>query len=80
MTYHVMLTNFGTKFADTFKTFEDAVKFAKTKGFEATISEDDLNEIAGTWSPIGGARRWHIQHDSHVNEYEYQNYRRIHAA
>lgn len=56
--FQVSLTNFGTYFADQFATFEAAVAFAKTKGFEATIHDVTYGGIAGTWSPIGGANRW----------------------
>lgn len=55
--FTVSLTNFGTHYADKFATFEAAVAFAKSKGFEATI-HNDANGVAGTWSPLYGARRW----------------------
>lgn len=54
--FTVSLTNFGTHFADRFDTFDAAVAFAKTKGFEATIHT--TSGVAGTWSPISGATRW----------------------
>jgi hypothetical protein len=54
--FQVSLTNFGTKFSNSFATFEQAVEFAKSKGFECTIHSG--NSVAGTWSPIGGSRQW----------------------
>lgn len=56
--FTVSLTNFGTYFTNTFSTFEEAVEFAKSKGFEATIGYEKANGVAGTWSPISGAQRW----------------------
>jgi len=55
--FYVSLTNFGTYFAERFATFEEAVAFARAKGFEATIHHT-AGGVAGTWSPLGGARRW----------------------
>lgn len=56
--FSVSLTNFGTYFAERFDSFEAAVAFARSKGFEATIHDNVAGGVAGTWSPIGGARRW----------------------
>lgn len=56
--FTVSLTNFGIHFPQTFDSFEDAVEFAKSKGFEATIGYEPANGVAGTWSPIGGSCRW----------------------
>lgn len=56
--FQVSLTNFGVYFAEKFNSFADAVEFAKSKGFEATIHDTKNGGVAGTWSPIGGARKW----------------------
>jgi hypothetical protein len=57
--FSVSHTNFGRHFEECFATFDDAVTFAKAKGFEATIHDVINGGVAGTWSPIGGAQRWH---------------------
>jgi hypothetical protein len=54
--FKVSLTNFGILFPDSFETFEAAVVFVKSKGFEATIF--DTKNVVGSWSPIGGTRRF----------------------
>lgn len=59
--FTVSLTNFGTHFADRFETFQAAVGFAQTKGFEATIHDLTHGGVAGTWSPISGACHWNYR-------------------
>lgn len=56
--FQVSLTNFGTYFAERFETFEAAISFAKSKGFEATIHDTKNGGIAGSWRPIGGVSDW----------------------
>lgn len=58
--YQVQLTNFGTYFPNRFDTFEQAIEFAKLKGFEATIHDLDYKRggVAGLWSPIRGVEDW----------------------
>lgn len=51
--YHIFLSNMGYGFPDRFSTFDAAVAFAKTKGFEATIYHNKAP--VGHWSPISGA-------------------------
>jgi hypothetical protein len=53
----VSLTNFGTRYSETFESFEAAVAFCKSKGFECTIS-DGKGNVAGSWSPLYGSRRF----------------------
>lgn len=57
--FSVSLTNFGTHFPDRFDSFEAAVDFAKTKGFEATI-HNTAGGVAGkdVVAYISGAARW----------------------
>lgn len=58
MQYQVSLTNFGIYFEEKFDSFQEAVEFAKSKGFDATIHDLVNGGVAGTWSIIGGARKW----------------------
>lgn len=56
--FQVQLTNFGTYLADKFNSFEQAVLFAKSKGFEATIHDNKNGGVAGCWHPINGVSKW----------------------
>lgn len=54
--FSVYLTNFQNHLEPRFASFEEAVAFARSKGFEASIL---LGRVCvGAWSPICGARRW----------------------
>lgn len=56
--FSVSLTYIGSYFSERFETFQKAVDFAVTKGFEATIHDIKKGGVAGTWSPISGSNRW----------------------
>lgn len=58
MQYQVSLHNFGIYFDEKFDSFCDAISFAKSKGFEATIHDLINGGVAGTWSPISGVNKW----------------------
>jgi hypothetical protein len=40
-----------------FKTVEEAIEFAKSKGFETAIRRN-RSDAVGYWSPIGGYRKF----------------------
>lgn len=56
--FRVVHPNFGRRFDKVFRSWQAAVEFAKSKGFEATIEDYANGGIAGVWSPIYGARKW----------------------
>ena len=55
MTYHVHFVNFHYDSGRNFNTVQEAVNFAISKCFEATIADQD-NKVVAFWSPIGGLR------------------------
>ena len=56
--FNVFYTNFGYSAPQDFATVEDAIEYARSKGFEATI--DDGNNLVASWSPIRGTRRYPV--------------------
>jgi len=55
--YKIHFTNFGYGPDDSFATISEAVDFAKSKGFDATIYKATNGEAVGAWSIIGGYRK-----------------------
>jgi len=54
MTIRVYFSNFSYFSAETFTSFDAAVAYAKSKGFDAAIYEGDT--LLATWGIIGGLR------------------------
>lgn len=55
MKYSVYWTNMGYSSQEQFDTAEAAIKYAKSKGFEATIL-DSNNDVIASWGYIAGTR------------------------
>ena len=65
--YFVYYTNFGYAAEPSFDTVEDALNYAKTKGFEATIfltgdtdSRQHSCDIVASWGIFSGVK--HYEH------------------
>lgn len=62
--YRLWLTNFNYYLDAQFARQEDAVAYAKTKGFETAIhlTHGGGTQVVGYWGPLGGFRpfrnRW----------------------
>lgn len=54
--YTIFFVNFWYGPGDEFATCDEAIAFAKTKGFDAAIRRN--GEAVGYWSIIGGFRKF----------------------
>lgn len=61
--FFIFYTNFGYGPDASFSTEEEAIVFARSKGFEATVRYKDavVNKPVGCWSPIGGYRSFFVE-------------------
>lgn len=53
--YSVYFHNHGYYAQDKFETFSEALAYAKSKGFEASI-HDGVDKMLAFWGPIGGLK------------------------
>jgi len=53
--YRVFFLNHGYYAQEQFATFTEALSYAKSKGFEASI-HDGVDRMLAFWGPIGGLK------------------------